>query len=46
MVIYLLIYLQLWEVLGSSQDVITLREEIRASQVVQEEESGLSHHRL
>lgn len=44
--IYLLIYLGLWKVLGSSQDVINLKEEIMASQVVQEEKSWLSHHRL
>lgn len=35
-----------WKVLGSSQDVINLKEEIMASQVVQEEMSGLSHHGL
>lgn len=44
--IYLLIYLGLRKVLGSSQDVINLKEEIMASQVVQEEKSWLSHHRL
>lgn len=44
--IYLLIYLRRWKALGSSQDVINLKEEIMASQMVQEEMSGLSHHRL
>lgn len=44
--IYLFIYLGLGKVLGSSQDVINLKEEIMASQVVQEEKSWLSHHRL
>jgi len=44
--IYLLIHLRLWKVLGSSQDTINLKEEIMASQVVQEEMFGLSHRSL